>query len=228
MADDGFFSRWSRRKAQVTRGEPPAEPAPLAAPPVAPAATVPAQPAAEVQPPADVKPAAPPPTLEDVSNLGRESDYSRFVARDVAPDVKNAALRKLFSDPHFNVMDGLDIYIDDYNKPDPLPPGMLRQLAQSKMLGLFDDEEEDQGQDQKPPQDTPAGTAAGLAESAAEPAPDAPVADAAPAAPGALPADDPAPPPLTTNTATDEDPDLQLQPHHAAGRRGPGPGPAAG
>lgn len=226
MAEDGFFSRWSRRKAQVARGEQPVEPAPLAAPPVPPVATVPAQPVAEVQPPADVKPAEPPPTLEDVSKLGRESDYSRFVARDVAPDVKNAALRKLFSDPHFNVMDGLDIYIDDYNKPDPLPPGMLRQLAQSKMLGLFDDEEEGKGQDQKTPQDTPAGTAAAPAATATEPAPDAPVADAAP---GALLADDPAAqPPLTTNTATDEDPDLQLQPHHAAGRRGPGQGPAAG
>jgi hypothetical protein len=40
----------------------------------------------------------------------------------VAPEVKNAAFKKLFADPHFNVMDGLDIYIDDYSKPDPLPP----------------------------------------------------------------------------------------------------------
>ncbi len=36
-------------------------------------------------------------------------------------------------------MDGLDVYIDDYGKPDPLPAGMLRQLAQSRLLGLFDD-----------------------------------------------------------------------------------------
>ena len=39
-------------------------------------------------------------------------------------------------------MDGLDTYIDDYNKPDPLPPGMLRQMVQSRLLGLFDDEPE--------------------------------------------------------------------------------------
>ena len=44
-------------------------------------------------------------------------------------DVKRAALRKLFTDPHFNVMDGLDIYIDDYSKPDPMPEGMLDKLA---------------------------------------------------------------------------------------------------
>jgi hypothetical protein len=48
-------------------------------------------------------------------------------------------MKKLFSDPRFNVMDGLDVYIDDYGKPDPLPAGMLRQLAQSRLLGLFDD-----------------------------------------------------------------------------------------
>ena len=30
-------------------------------------------------------------------------------------------MKKLFSDPHFNVMDGLDTYIDDYGKPDPIP-----------------------------------------------------------------------------------------------------------
>jgi hypothetical protein len=56
--------------------------------------------------------------------------------------VKNAALKKLFSDPHFNRMDGLDVYIDDYNKADPLPPEMLRKLAGAKFLGLFDEEKQ--------------------------------------------------------------------------------------
>ena len=51
--------------------------------------------------------------------------------------MKNAALKTLFTDPHFNVMDGLDTYIDDYGIPDPLPAGMLRQMAQSQFLGLF-------------------------------------------------------------------------------------------
>jgi hypothetical protein len=37
-------------------------------------------------------------------------------------------------------MDGLDTYIGDYNTPDPLPPGMLRKMVQSSLLGLFDDE----------------------------------------------------------------------------------------
>ena len=81
------------------------------------------------------------PTLEDVANLTRDSDYAPFVARQVDPQVRNAAMKKLFSDPHFNVMDGLDTYIDDYGKPDPLPLSMLRQMTSALALGLFADEE---------------------------------------------------------------------------------------
>ena len=60
----------------------------------------------------------------------------------MAPDVKNAALKTLFTDPHFNVMDGLDIYIDDYTQPSPLPLSVLRQMVSAKALGLVEDEEE--------------------------------------------------------------------------------------
>ena len=42
-------------------------------------------------------------------------------------------MKKLFSDPHFNVMDGLDTYIDDYGKPDPLP---LVDAAQDGPVGV--------------------------------------------------------------------------------------------
>ena len=58
----------------------------------------------------------------------------------MAPEVKNAAMKKLFADPRFNVMDGLDIYIDDYSKPDPMPDSVLRKLASAKFLSLFDEE----------------------------------------------------------------------------------------
>ena len=62
------------------------------------------------------------------------------MGRDVAPDVRNAAMKKLFTDPHYNVMDQLDIYIDDYSKPDPLPQAMLRQMVGAQFLNLFEDE----------------------------------------------------------------------------------------
>jgi hypothetical protein len=143
MADDsGFLSRWSRRKVQVREGVPAPEAVPPA-PPV-PAALAPTPPPPDAELPAESAPTREPlPSLADVAKLTRDSDYARFVAPDVEPDVKNAALKKLFGDPHFNVMDGLDTYIDDYGKPDPLPEGMLRQMAQAKFLGLFSDEEDE-------------------------------------------------------------------------------------
>ena len=86
---------------------------------------------------------------EQLPNLSPQSDFSPFMQSQVPSDLRNAALKKLFSDPHFNVMDGLDIYIDDYTKEDPIPLSMLKGLAQSAMLGLFPEEN-------KPEQATPA------------------------------------------------------------------------
>jgi hypothetical protein len=153
---DGFLSRWSRRKVQAQRGEvlaepPPPAPAPAPTPapalaaapqrslPVPAAAPLTPHPAAEAEaaPAAAPPPPPPPPTLDDVARLPADAaDFSRFVAPNVQADVKNAALKKLFTDPHFNVMDGLDIYIDDYSKPDPLPAGWLEKMALNQFVGL--------------------------------------------------------------------------------------------
>jgi Protein of unknown function (DUF3306) len=90
-------------------------------------------------------PAPPSPSLDDVAKLTVDSDYSAFAARSVDPGVHNAAMRKLFSaNPHFNVMDGLDVYIDDYSVGEPIPKSMLRQMVQARSLGLLDDDLEDQ------------------------------------------------------------------------------------
>lgn len=219
---DNFLSRWSRRKALVRQGGPtPAEPATAQAPPElaphAPAvAAMPALapepvPAAEAATPTVERP--PPPTLDDVALLDRGSSYSRFVAPDVPLEVKNAALRKLFTDPHFNVMDGLDTYIEDYGLPDPLPASMLRQMASAHALGLFRD-------DSIPGPNAPRSATA----PAGDPLPPQATADGdAPAAAPCLPADDlvdPAPPPPD---AAHEDPDLRLQPNDAAGCTGAPP-----
>jgi len=141
--DDGFLSRWSRRKGRVQQGGlPQPAPEPRPATPAAPAPVV-----RETAPPrAAPAPAeaAPLPTLADVAQLTRESDFARFVAPNVDPAVRNAAMKKLFADPHFNVMDGLDTYIDDYNKFEPIPRSMLRQMVNARALGLLDDELEEQ------------------------------------------------------------------------------------
>ena len=119
---DGFLSRWSKRKAGKL-DDPVEQPKEVAKRP------------APVSP---EEPAPPPVTLEDVEKIDRfDPDFSAFMKPDVDPAVQQAALKKMFTDPHFNVMDGLDIYIDDYSKPDPLPPGMLERMVQSDMLRLF-------------------------------------------------------------------------------------------
>ncbi len=133
--ETSFLSRWSRRKVAVREGKAvPAEPAPPPAAPVAVAAKADAT-AGAVVPEAEAPPA---PTLADVAMLKPGDSVARFVAQGVDETVKRAALKTLFADPHFNVMDGLDIYIDDYSKPDPIPPDVLRRLRQSETLGLFD------------------------------------------------------------------------------------------
>ena len=153
-SDGNFFGRWSQRKVQIRKGALPADaPTQLTKPveharPVAGVAQMPVgQPLAAtragLQSEAPAQP--PPPTLEDVAKLTADSDYSAFAARHVDASVRNAAMRKLFAgDPHFNVMDGLDVYIDDYSVGIPIPKSMLRQMVQARSLGLLDDELVDQ------------------------------------------------------------------------------------
>ena len=86
----------------------------------------------------DAQDTPPSATLEDVEKIDRFApDFSAFMKPDVDPAVQQAAMKKMFSDPHFNIMDGLDIYIDDYSKPDPIPLEMLKRMVQSDMLNIF-------------------------------------------------------------------------------------------
>jgi len=224
-ADEGFLARWSRRKAAPAAVEPAPAPAqaavePAPAPPAAvageataagagtaPGAAAGVAPAPKEGAPPTPADALPLPTMDDVTALTRSSDYARFVQPGVQRDVSNAAMKKLFSDPHFNVMDGLDTYIGDYGKPDPIPASMLRLMYQSVSLGLFADE---------PASEKPA-IPPGPAQACPDGPPTAPVAQSSACA-SSVP--DPAPAPCP-----DDDADLRLQPDDAPGRRGPGPGP---
>ena len=208
---EGFLGRWSRRKAARIEEAPPPTSTPT--PAVEPGASVAGSgsaPVAEGIQDRDVVPAAEAvelPTLADVAALTHSSDYSRFVLPGVEADVRNAAMRKLFSDPRFNVMDGLDTYIDDYGQPDPIAPAMLRRMNQSIALGLFADEE---------PFEAAAAPAGGAA----------PAACADGGEPGAVAQSpgEPLPVPLTEiHRAPDDDPDLRLQQDDADRRAGAGP-----
>lgn len=140
---ESFFGRWSQRKQAQRAGQVLAEPE---SKPVARQATGQAlEPAAdpglrqEVGPP---QPLPPPLTLADAQVLTPQSNFAPFVARGVTPEVRNAAMKKLFADPHYNLMDRMDVYIDDYSQADPLPESMLRKMASAKFLQLFEDDAE--------------------------------------------------------------------------------------
>lgn len=222
--DSNFFSRWSRRKVQVRSGEPlpPEPPAPRPVAAATPVAVVAPQ-VVEAPVPAEKPEEAPPAlTLDDVARLTPESDFSSFVARGVSPEVRNAAVKKLFTDPHYNVMDGLDIYIDDYSKPSPLSVAEMAKMVGAQFLKLVEDPNDKQtpvaaslpGQEQQPPE-YPAQTDATTGEPAVKPE------DAQTEAPPLLAsATDPSEP----NDSQDDHADLQLQPDHAPGPQGPGRG----
>jgi hypothetical protein len=119
--------------------------------------------------------AAPGAPLPPVDSLTIESDFSPFMAREVDPGVKRAALKTLFRDERFNVMDGLDVYIDDYTKPAPIPPGWYAKMAQMAYLGDPAAGEEEKAQERE------ADAGMGAAHDPAAPAAAAPASLIAPA-----------------------------------------------
>ncbi|MFD2368165.1 DUF3306 domain-containing protein [Pseudoduganella sp. GCM10020061] len=128
---EGFLSRWSRLKTEAGEAPQAGQGAAVRGTAAADAgkAPVPAPPHGDdgSQPAQEQAPRALPST-EDAMRLGPDSDYAAFVARGVDAQVRRQALRKLFSDPHFNTVDGLDVYMGDYTRSDPIPPAMLASL----------------------------------------------------------------------------------------------------
>jgi hypothetical protein len=81
----------------------------------------------------DVKPeAGTPAPLPSLDSLTFESDFKAFMHAKVEESVKRAALKKLFADPRFNVMDGLDTYIADYTQSDTIPADMFERMARKR------------------------------------------------------------------------------------------------
>jgi hypothetical protein len=229
MAEEaGFLGRWARRKEEARQGkaveEPvaavPATPINTAAPPTV------AQTASPAPDPAATPDAAPPKvlTLDDARLLTQDSDFKPFMAGGVSPEVRNAAMKKLFADPHFNVMDGLDTYIDDYSKFEPIPESMLRQMASAKFLKLFGDEDEDKKKGDAQDDAAPARESANnptdetVAQSSYE-KPD--IASTEPAGP---PETSQPVPPVAGSQQDHAHTDLRLQPDHAAPAPGAGRG----
>jgi len=76
-----------------------------------------------------------------LENLTPDSDFGQFLRQEISEEIRRKAMKTLFSDPHFNVMDGLDIYIEDYNLSEPIPEEMMATLNHARGL-LFDAPEE--------------------------------------------------------------------------------------
>ena len=239
-----FFSRWSQRKQAVAKGVPVAEAAVPASPVDSSELTGSSQSLQRsTAAPQEIEsgateaksselPAKPLPSLDDARALTPTSDFQPFMRPGVTADVRNAAMKKMFTDPHFNVMDGLDIYIGDYNTPDPMPAGMLQKMVGAQLLGLFDkpDEAAAKTAATAEPMLTAVSPAAGPRENPVQ----------SPAAPQGSPVVAQSPPHLPhlagpvspvfqphVNAHPEHDhPDLQLQPNHAPAS--PSSGPSTG
>jgi len=58
--------------------------------------------------------------MPPLDSLGPDSDYSGFLSRGVSQALRRQALRRLFTSPHLNIVDGLDDYAEDFTGLAPL------------------------------------------------------------------------------------------------------------
>ena len=113
--DQSFLRRWSRRKREAKAVQP--------------------------EKVAEGKPVELPP----IESLTFDSDFGAYLRANVEESVKRAALKKLLHDPRFNVMDGLDTYIDDYSKDDPIPKEMLAKLEHARGILFPEEQKKEEG-----------------------------------------------------------------------------------
>jgi hypothetical protein len=110
--NEPFLSRWSRLKHEQERQEKLEKPA--------------------EQPPSEQK-ADEAPQLPPLESLSTESDFAPFMHPKVQDALRRVALKKLFSDPHFNVPDVNEAYSGDWTGGEPIPEEMLKQLEHARV-----------------------------------------------------------------------------------------------
>ena len=89
-----------------------------------------------------------PPALPPLDKLTPDSDFTAFMQPKVEDALRRAALKKLFSDPRFNIPDPFEAYSGDWTGGEPIPPEMLATLNQAKTL-LFDKQHEEEKKEEK-------------------------------------------------------------------------------
>ena len=112
MAQEKFLSRWSRLKHEANVPEKKEED----------------------------KTETPAPVLPEVDKLTPESDFTGFMHPKVEDALRRVALKKLLSDPHFNVPDPFEAYSGDWTGGEPIPEELLAQLNQARTL-IFNDQD---------------------------------------------------------------------------------------
>lgn len=120
---EAFLDRWSRRKLTEAEAKP--------------------------SPPQRVEAQPPAPPLPPVEELTPESDFKPFMASNVDGNTRRAALKRLFADAQFNVIDPFEPYSIDLTGEDPIPDEMMKTLHHAKRL-LFDEKEHAAQQAQAP------------------------------------------------------------------------------
>ena len=85
---------------------------------------------------------SPAPVLPPVEELTPESDFTGFMHPKVGDALRRVALKKLFSDPHFNVPDPYEAYSGDWTVGEPIPDEMLATLNQARGLIFKEPKEE--------------------------------------------------------------------------------------
>jgi hypothetical protein len=88
----------------------------------------------------------PAPELPPLDKLTPESDFSGFMHPKVEDALRRAALKKLFSDPHFNIPDPFEAYSGDWTGGEPIPQEMLATLNQAQQLLFSDKKKEEEPQ----------------------------------------------------------------------------------
>ena len=127
-----FLSRWSRLKRQTV-------------------VEAPAVPVVAIDAAVDSGVAVPGADAEGVkAQADAGVDLSALLREELSDAVRKQTLKAIFADPHFNVMDGLDTYIDDYSISEPIPPEMMATLNQARFL--FEADEADKPVDKNAPE----------------------------------------------------------------------------
>jgi hypothetical protein len=133
-APDGFsLSRWSRlKRAGADAGVAGAQPE-VAVPASVANASASAQSAATSERAATAEPDGAQ-ALPPLYSISLAEDFTPFMQAKVPQALRQQALKALFKEPHFNVMDGLDIYIDDYTVFEPISPEVMATLSSWKTI----------------------------------------------------------------------------------------------